>query len=144
MKFSKEKKAKMRKQRQKKIAERSKYLMGRCIERWEYDETIKMENVHNIQEINAFYEKYKEPSYNIVDRTRIDGDIYLLGESMCCEGDFSEMNKVVIFKVVPHFKYSKLSSRRLLEKKDTFETYKIWEMKSYLEISNEGKISYTK
>ena len=140
MKFSKAKKEKMKKRRQATIARASKNSIGLCIERWEYDETIEKEKRRNIREINAFFERHREPSYNIVDKATIGGDTYLLGESMCYGEDITEFDKVVIFKVLPHFKYSRLSSKRLLENKSTFEASKSWERESLLEISDEGMI----
>ena len=143
MKFSKAKKAKMRKRRQATIIRNFKDSYHRCIRRWEYDETIRTElkESKTRQGINAFFEKYKEPSYDIVDKAIIDGDLYLLGETMCYEKDFPEMDKVVIFKVLPHFRYSRLSPKRLLENKCAFETAKTWTRRSRLEISEQGRIN---
>ena len=53
MKFSEAKKAKMRRRRQKNIAEETRYVIGRCIERWEYDETIEKGEFVVVQNISG-------------------------------------------------------------------------------------------
>ena len=60
---------------------------------------------------------------------------------MCYGEDIPEFDKVVIFKVLPHFKYSRLSPKRLLENKVAFEACKTWKRESMLEISADGMIS---
>lgn len=111
MKFSKSKKAQMQKRRQKRI--------DRC-----YSYTI---GLHIYDFHNDFMRK-------VIDEARINDTVYLLTEA-----DFAN-KEITIYKIVDLGKYVKLSTKRLLERKQNFEIIENWKQRTAISIYPNGVI----
>ncbi len=146
MKFSKAKKAKMKKIRQRRNSEIYKDPIGMGISQLTYDSNV---------EIKTFDDYEKLAHYTVADATRVNGDIYLLakldgddavqvfldGRFCWLSTDETKTREMAIFKIVRRGEFVKLSPKRLFEMKKVFEAAKNWSEKSNIVISEEGIIT---
>lgn len=111
MKFSESKKAQMKKRRQKRINRAYSYTIGLHV-----------------------YDFSSDSQLEVIDEARINNTVYLLTESD------SSKQEIAIYKIVDVGKYVKLSTKRLLEKKQNFEITENWEKKTKICIYPNGVI----
>ncbi len=117
MKFSQRKKAKIRKYRQRRINSACKDIVGSSI-------------------------YYLEERYEVIDKTNINGVIYLLVQNY--NRNKRDNDDYYIFKAVEVFDYVKLSSKRILQNKKAFSNHQNWSEHSTIEITDDGIIKSVK